>query len=90
MNFDRNGGVIPPTKSDLQRAKNVDLVRLPKDMCGTRCDLCKFYETIPARDVAVGIGWCIHESVDQLVSERQCCALFDCAGIIRPWLKKQS
>ncbi len=90
MNFDRNGGVIPPTKSDLQRAKNVDLVTLPKDMCGTRCDLCKFYDEMKDANLPVGVGWCIHESVDQLVSDRQCCALFDCSGIIRSWLKKTS
>jgi len=86
MNIDRNSGVIPKDKETLIRAKNADLITLPPDISGTRCNNCMYFR--PAHSKT--IGWCEHNDVKQDVSNRQCCALWDSSGVIRPWLKKKS
>ena len=86
MNFDRSGGVIPEDKEDLVRAKNVDLITLPSDISGTRCNNCIYFK--PTRSQI--LGWCAHKDVDQAVSNRQCCVLWNSSGVIRPWIKKKS
>jgi len=63
--------------SRLDRAKAADLVTLPENVEGTNCANCKFID--------LKEKMCKHPQVDQKVSERMCCALWDAEGTIREW-----
>jgi hypothetical protein len=63
---------------EMQRAKNVDLVTLPKGISGTNCANCRFIEKS---------GFCGHPDVKQQISDppRMCCAKWDAVGTKRAW-----
>lgn len=65
----------------LERAKNVDLITLPKDIKGTNCANCKFID--------IEREYCTHKDVAQKVSPRMCCALWDAEGVKREWETKK-
>jgi hypothetical protein len=69
----------PPKKSslteDLKKAKNVDLITLPPSITGTNCSNCEYFKD----------NFCINEKVNQPVTKRECCALWDAKGTIRAW-----
>ncbi len=82
--YSRNklGGLDPTEKHLLERAKKADLVTLPKDVQGTNCFNCKYIEN-KDRDV----GFCRHPKVQEKVTHRMCCALWDNSGIHRAFGK---
>jgi hypothetical protein len=67
--------------SRLERARRADLITLPEKIEGTNCGNCKF--------VDLKNEYCNHPNVDQKVTSRNCCALWDQAGTKREWLNKQ-
>ena len=77
--FENDGEEKP---SRLERAKNADLVTLPEGIEGTNCANCKF--------VDLKNKYCTHKDVDQKVSERMCCALWDAEGTKREWEKEET
>lgn len=81
--INKQGGTIPVTESEMQRAKNADLITLPMTVKGTNCFNCKFIDKRKKT-----IGFCTHEKVQQNVTNRQCCSFWDAKGSIRPWEKK--
>jgi hypothetical protein len=66
---------VPTGSTELERAKNADLVTLPDDVRGTNCGNCRFFDD----------DYCTHEKVDQPVTPRECCALWDNLGAKRRW-----
>ncbi len=62
----------------LKRAEKTDLVTLPETVSGTNCGNCKFISTGSV---------CTNKEVDQKVSVRMCCALWDQIGTKRAWKK---
>lgn len=80
--MNKNGGINPQSQEDLIKAKEVDLITLPKDIKGTNCFNCKFNKIV---DTENRIGYCTNPKVKQLVNERMCCALWDNKGVERPW-----
>lgn len=76
------GALVPPAEqkadsSALERAKRVDLITLPEGITGTNCFNCKYIKD----------SYCVHPEVDQPVTERMCCALWDAEGTKRAWEK---
>ncbi len=67
------GGVLARTNEELSRAKDVDLITMPKDIDGTNCGNCKFMRK----------GSCAHPRVNQKVNNRQCCVLWSRHGEYR-------
>lgn len=65
----------------LERAKAADLMTLPEGIEGTNCANCRF--------VDLEREYCTHKDVDQKVSPRMCCALWDAEGAKREWETKQ-
>jgi hypothetical protein len=76
------GGVDPVDSTSLARAKVVDLITLPPDVPGTNCGNCSWARPHPS---AVAQHWCAHPRVLQPITPRMCCALWDNAGVRRPW-----
>jgi 2'-5' RNA ligase len=73
---DSQGGMIP---TNLERAKKVDFITLPKGVPGTNCGVCKFVEER-------GKGhFCSHPEVRMPVNSKNCCALWDAKGTLRGW-----
>lgn len=77
-----------------KRAKKADLVVLPPDVPGTTCGNCRFYEHNEYRHIQdrvqkVSLGWCTLLEVNQAVTDRMCCALWDSEGTERLWEKKR-
>lgn len=66
-------------KEELERAKETDLITLPESVKGTNCGNCKFMD--------VDKNWCDNKKVNQKVTDRMCCALWDAPGSKRPWKK---
>lgn len=62
----------------IKRAKQSDLVVLPKEITGTNCFNCKFIER--SND---GQGFCNNDKVLQNVTERMCCCFWDADGTTR-------
>lgn len=67
------GGILARTEDELARAKNVDLITMPKDIDGTNCGNCKFIKQ----------HHCSHPRVNQKVNNRQCCVLWSRNGEYR-------
>jgi hypothetical protein len=80
------GGLIPD-KSEKERAKKADLITLPEDVKGTNCSNCKFVKIL---DKEKGLGYCEHPEVDQHVTARMCCALWDNKKAERDFNKSES
>lgn len=76
------GGIDPEEKHLIERAKEADLVTLPKNIEGTNCYNC-MYITDKSKDA----GFCNHPKVKMLVNGRMCCALYDNKGILRSFGK---
>lgn len=75
---DHLGGILP---TDKRKAKHVDLITLPKDIQGTNCGNCKYYEKDGDH------GYCKHKEVEMHVTARQCCAKWTATGAFRAWEK---
>lgn len=84
IELDKNGGLLPENSAELARAKRVDLITLPPEFAGTSCVSCLYIRNVRKVD-GLKIGFCAHKAVRQPVSERQCCAVYDVKGAIRPW-----
>jgi hypothetical protein len=78
VHYNDHGGVDAPTEKDLKRAKEVDLITLPKKIRGTNCFNCRFI-----RNKMLRHGKCSHPKVDQDVNERMCCVLWSAPGEYR-------
>ena len=61
----------------LDRAKAVDLITLPEGITGTNCGNCQFFDKEKA--------FCNNEKVNQAVTSRMCCALWNAPGVKRAW-----
>lgn len=70
----RAGGLIPTTEFQLIRARAVDLITLPKGLCGTNCGNCRHFSK----------NYCKHVLIQMPVNARMCCAAWDRKGTIRP------
>lgn len=71
-----------PKGVDMKVAKKVDLIVLPRSVEGTNCGNCKWKR---------GTGdkmRCDNPEVEQSVTDRLCCALWDRTDIKRPWGKQ--
>ncbi len=79
----KQGGMVPSSKEEMERAKEADLLTLPEKVTGTNCLNCQF-----VKDVKGSNGYCNHPKVKQLVSNRNCCAYWSASGVIRPWETK--
>lgn len=77
---DGHGGLIPSNEKRMARAEKADLLTLPEDVSGTNCANCKFMD--------MKNGYCLHPKVDQPVTARMCCALWDAQGCYRAWENK--
>lgn len=69
-----------PSPGSINRARNTDLITLPEGVKGTNCGNCMYVQE----------GYCIHPEVDQPVTERMCCALWDHSEAIRSWEGEKS
>lgn len=78
----KQGGIDPTERYLLQRAKEADLVTLPKSIEGTNCGNCKFIRK-QEED-----GFCTHPKVQMVVNNRMCCALWDNNHLLRSFGKK--
>lgn len=65
------GGINNVMDDCVNRAKEVDLITLPKDIKGANCSNCAFFNDISER-----IGYCLHKRVKQNVNNRMCCVLW--------------
>jgi hypothetical protein len=81
VHLNSQGGTIPATSLDLQRARAADLGTLPDYIEGTNCGNCKFMASRGAP--GSGLGMCLHQKVRQPVSVRMCCAFWDATGFQR-------
>lgn len=79
------GGLDPTEKHLLERAKEADLITLPKNVEGTNCYNCKFISNKTKEK-----GFCRQPKVMQNVNERMCCALWDNDGVHRSFGKIDS
>lgn len=73
---DTQGGIIPENK---KKAKEFDLITLPKNFSGTNCGNCKFFNKKEQ--------FCDHKDIKMHVNDRQCCIAWDAQGTYRSWLK---
>jgi len=78
IDINENGGVVPDSAAERRRAKNTDLVTLPEHVRGTNCGNCQY-----VRVMSGFVGMCVHPKVNQPVTARMCCALWDAPGTIR-------
>lgn len=67
---------------ELERAKEADLITLPKNISGTNCGNCEYMNFENSQ--------CIHEKVLQKVSNRMCCIYWNTDGVIRKWEKNKN
>jgi hypothetical protein len=72
------GGVSDDDGKSLERAKESDLITLPKNVTGTNCYNCKFIG-----DKDENAGYCKHPKVKQYVNERMCCIRWSHSGEYR-------
>ena len=78
MKYDKNGGVIPDNIDEQKRAQQVDLITLPRGLEGTSCGNCEFFNIISYK-----VGHCGNPSVNQKVSQNECCNQWKHKGMIR-------
>ncbi len=77
-------GINDMEEDALKRAKEVDLVTLPKDVKGTNCYNCRW---IDSTKKAYG-KMCNNPKVKQYVNERMCCALWANKGMYTPFKRE--
>ena len=82
MEINRQGGIVPASVQDAARARQTDLITLPPEIPGTHCGNCLYIKDIQ-RVGRLAVGFCVHPLVQQPVSDRMCCALWDAQGVIR-------
>lgn len=75
------GGIYDDNPQALVRAKEVDLLTLPKKVTGTNCFNCQFINHIQ-----YGKGMCSHPKVKQMVNGRMCCALWSNKESWKPYM----
>lgn len=73
------GGIDPIDSAAKAVAKRVDLITLPPGVSGTNCANCKYARTVK------GGHFCEHKDVQQPITPRMCCALWDNQGVQRPF-----
>ncbi len=83
--MNRKGGVDYTDNASNKRAKEADLVTLPKEVEGTNCANCRFVTVLDAK---AGTGYCNHPKVKLNVTKRMCCAFWDNKDASRSWEKK--
>lgn len=83
---DKFGGILPETRDESVRARNADLITLPFDVKGTNCGNCMYFKKSAATS-AIEAGFCSNPRVDQIVSSRMCCAVWDSPKAFRSWKK---
>ncbi len=88
LKFDKQGGVVPVDSSDMRRAKDADLVTLPRSIDGTNCGNCSLFNWLGVLNGS-DVGHCDHHAVNQPVSDRQCCYFWTNSQAIRPWKRKR-
>jgi hypothetical protein len=83
MPVDRNDldGINDMNKDALLRAKNADLITLPKDINGTNCSNCNWISKYKKTYGAM----CNHPKVKQYVNSRMCCALWSNKKMYAPF-----
>ncbi len=64
-------------EEELKRAEKADLVTLPDNVKGTNCGNCMYVNSDTFQ--------CMNKDVDQKVTDRMCCALWDAVGTGRKW-----
>jgi len=82
MDINHLGGIQIEDPELLKRAQEADLITLPEDVDGTNCFNCRYIYPPEGNEE---MGNCVHPSVDQPVSHRMCCALWDNKGALRSW-----
>ena len=78
IEFNELGGVLAEDKEQIERAKEADLITLPKVIKGTNCFNCRFI-----RNIKTALGFCSHPKVKQPVNERMCCIFWSNPGEYR-------
>lgn len=81
------GGINETDKAALNRAKEVDLITLPKNVEGTNCYNCKWISS--HEDERYDASMCTHPKVRQYVNERMCCILWTSSGEYRPFKREK-
>jgi len=72
--FDLSGGVVYTGEAEVSRAKNVNLITLPKDIKGAACFNCEYSSSM---------GWCKNSGVAQPIQKDYLCHYWDHPNAIR-------
>lgn len=65
---------------ELKRAEKVDLITMPKNITGVNCGNCMYFNSSNSQ--------CVNKEVDQKVTDKMCCSLWDAEGTNRAWKKE--
>lgn len=84
MSINKQKGIDYNTNTDNKKAKEADLITLPKEVKGTNCSNCKFVKII---DEKHKIGFCEHPKVKLNVTDHMCCKFWDNKDALRSWEK---
>lgn len=79
------GGVNNSDPDAIKRAKDADLVTLPKEVKGTNCYNCQWISS----DKKPYGKMCKNPKVKQFVNERMCCALWANKGMYTPFKRNK-
>lgn len=71
IRINKLGGIDSKLAQEVKRAKEVDLITLPKDVKGTNCGNCKWYKQVTPK-----VSYCENTRVKQNVNDRMCCVLW--------------
>lgn len=84
--IDKQGGVIPQTNPELKRAQAADYGTLPRNIEGTNCGNCEYFNS----NIGKGsdVGYCRHENISFFVGARNCCIFWDSPKYLRPTKSK--
>lgn len=72
-------GGFDPSPGQIAKFKKVDLITLPVE--GTNCGNCMFMKP-SSQD---GVGFCTHKDIQEWVTKKMCCALWNNADVKRKW-----
>lgn len=87
MKTNKNDGIDYQDLASVGRAKNADLLTLPKKVEGTNCANCKFVKVL---DEDKGSGFCTHKEVLLPVTKHMCCKFWDADGSSRSWKNEKT
>jgi len=76
----KEGGFEPKTNEQKSKWKKVDLITLPEEVKGTNCFNCKFIAKKEGN-----VGYCTHKDVQEWVTSKMCCALWDHSNVKRSY-----